>query len=148
MQQSFLLFSFVSLCLCGLTFTGCGSSDGFARVPVKGSVTVDGKPLAEGVIRFIPDKGLQGQTVQAVVQNGEYALDDRSGPVAGKHRVEIEATGYLGFELDDDLAYANYIKTHGALPPNPIPPQFNRESKLTVDIPAAGQEGLDFRLPK
>src|SRR5262245_39232003 len=99
-----------------LAFAGCSTYDGFARVPVKGQVKLDGQPLAEGVIRFIPDKALAGQTVQAVVQNGEYQLDRTTGPVAGKHRVEIEATGYLPFALDDDLAHAAYIKTHGRLP--------------------------------
>src|SRR5215213_5994888 len=105
-----LPFQLVLLVL--LALMGCSSGDGFARVPVKGQVKIDGQPLVEGVIRFIPDKALAAQTVQAVVKNGEYQLDRTTGPVAGKHRVEIEATGYLPFVPDDDLAHAAYIKAH------------------------------------
>lgn len=129
-----------------LPFAGCNSSDGFARVPVKGQVKLGGQPLAEGVIRFIPEKAVAGQTVQAVVKNGEYQLDRTTGPVSGKHRVEIEATGYLPFALDDDLAHAAYIKTHGRLPPQPIPPQYNLQSTLSAEIPAEGKENLDYDL--
>jgi hypothetical protein len=125
---------------------GCNSSDGFARAPVKGQVTVAGQPLAEGVIRFIPDKAVAGQTVQAVVKNGEYELDRTTGPVAGKYRVEVEATGYLPFAFDDDLAHAAYIKTHGRLPQQPIPPQYNLNSTLSAEIPADGAENLNYDL--
>lgn len=138
---------FLAACLLGTTcLSGCGSSDGFARVPVAGHVHVDGQPLAQGVIRFVPDKTVAGPSAQAVVENGLYKLDRSSGPVAGKHRVEIEATGHLGFAVDDELAYARQIQTRGALPANPIPPQFNRQSRLLADIPTGGTQELHFDL--
>jgi hypothetical protein len=140
------LLSFGAAVIVATAF-GCGrSGDGLPRVAVKGRVQVDGRPLSQGVIRFLPDQSVAGRNVEAVVKNGEYALDRTAGPVPGKHRVEIEAAGHLGFDLDDEAAYARQIQTHGGLPANPIPPQFNRNSQLTVDIPAGGKEDLNFDL--
>jgi hypothetical protein len=137
---------FAALVITTASIAGCGSSDGFARVPVEGYVHVDGQPLAQGVIRFVPDKSVAGPSVQAAIENGVYQLDHRSGPIAGKHRVEIEATGHLGLAIDDEMAYARQMQTRGALPVNPIPPQFNRQSQLAADIPAEGTQALHFDL--
>lgn len=131
-----------------LTGVGCGNSgDGFQRVPIKGKVTVDGQPLAAGVIRFLPDTSVAGRNSEAIVTNGEYALDEFTGPIAGKHRVEIEATYHIAYRIDDEAAYARHVQTQGAMLANPIPPQFNRQSQLTTDIPTAGSDNLNFNLP-
>lgn len=126
---------------------GCSDTcDSFQRVPVKGKVSFDGQPLSKGVIRFLPDSSVAGRNVEAVVTNGEYALGKTSGPVAGKHRVEIEATYHLSFSRDDEAAYATQVQLNGALSSNPIPAQFNRQSQLTTDIPKDGSDQLSFYL--
>lgn len=66
--------------------SGCG---GIKRVPVSGMVTLDGKPLAEGLLSFTADDS-KGNTVRAsctgVVRSGEYTLqsigvtNSESGP--------------------------------------------------------------------
>jgi hypothetical protein len=125
---------------------GCGDTDGFARVPVSGHVEVDGRPLEKGLIRLMPEATVEGPTVQTAVVDGEFEFDSRSGPVAGKHRVEIEATDYLGFDIDDEVAFAQHMQSKGALPPNPIPPQFNQASQLTADVSPDRAADLDFSL--
>lgn len=77
-------------CLVGLS-VGCGGqADPFDRVPVEGTVTIDGAPLSRGTIRFIPDESTTGPKVALPVVDGSFRGDRMVGPVAGGHRIEVE----------------------------------------------------------
>lgn len=134
----------VTACLAIIAAAGC--RDGSGRVAVSGKVRVDGQPLASGVIRFVPAHGSAAPVAQAAVENGHYRLDPHHGPFAGPHRVEIESTGHWGVAFDDDVAFAQRTATQGGLPPDPIPPRYNRQSELAADIPDTDTEALDFDL--
>jgi hypothetical protein len=121
--------------------TGC-SQGGLPRGGVKGRVTIGGQPMASGRVLFLPT---EGPTVSAVVTNGEYHLPNREGPVAGANRVEIEADVNLGFAIDDEAAFAQ--RGGRPLPPNPVPPEFNRNSTLSVEIRAGEEHSLDIAIP-
>ena len=62
----------------------------------------------------------------------------------GSYRVEIEAEEKLGFELDDDQAYAK--RGGKPLPPNPIPPQFNQKSTLEATVIADAKNDFSYDL--
>ena len=127
--------------------SGCGGTDGPERVPVSGEVTLDGRPLAAGLIRFIPSGDNQGPAAVAIVKDGAYELPKSDGPVLGLQRVEIEATDYLGFAIDDEAAYvANVEQRSGRLPKNPVPEAYNRHSTLTAEIEPDGPREFDFTL--
>lgn len=127
-----------------LLFAGCSRSS-LRREEVRGEVKFNNQPLAAGVIRLIPADGLQAPAVQAAVQNGQFAFTKTDGPLAGIYRVEVDAA--WSFALDDEMAYAKFASTHRGRPPvNAIPPQFNRESTLTAEIPVDGTQGLMFDL--
>jgi hypothetical protein len=72
---------------------GCGKGDGVAFAPVEGRVTLDGKPLEAGEIRFQPDasQGNKGPLSAAVLgAGGSFKLRGpgaRVGAVPGPHRV-------------------------------------------------------------
>jgi hypothetical protein len=53
-----------------LVFCGC-SQDGM--VSVSGTVTLDGKPLTDGVIMFLPT-GTEGNTASTTITNGKYSV--------------------------------------------------------------------------
>jgi len=60
-----------------LLATGCGPAD--SRVPVEGSVTLDGRPLAEGQVIFVPDdKSLGGEG--AAIAAGRFTIRVHPGP--------------------------------------------------------------------
>ena len=66
--------SLTILCAAGLTcLVGCGVK----RVPVTGTVTVDGQPLSGGILTFAPDAS-KGNTAQisgeGTVQDGHYEI--------------------------------------------------------------------------
>lgn len=121
---------------------GCGSEEP-SRGTVQGRVTVGGQPLPRGRILFLPQVP-PGPAVSAVIQDGAYALPAREGPLVGQNRVEVEGELNLGFALDDEQAFAQ--RQGAPLPPNPIPPQFNRQSALTTDI-KVGENTYDVTIP-
>jgi hypothetical protein len=136
-----------SLALLAVIFLGCGRSQGPSRAPVAGLVTLNGVPLKSGVVRFIPAGKSKGPAAVAIVEDGEFELDAFEGPVIGHHRVEIEATEFTSFEIDDERAYAR-IADQGQppIPDNPVPVQYNRMSTLVADISEEGDLDLEFLL--
>jgi len=70
---------------------GCGS--GPKLVPVSGVVTLNGKPLGEAVIQFLPDPAtadsLPADDVTGPEGNYKAQSKGRSGVVPGKYRVVI-----------------------------------------------------------
>ena len=134
--------------LIALWAIGCGGDSGPPRFATDGTVLLDGAPLPAGVIRFIPEGATKGPAASAPIENGQFSLDASNGPVAGQHRVEIEATGYEGFAVDDEQAYAQKATTARApvIPPNPIPAIYNRQSTLSKTISPEGSNTFEFQL--
>lgn len=102
---------------------------------VTGTVTLDGQPLKDAIIMFIPeipDKAKKEQTRLATSlartdASGKYVLNyvqDVDGAVVGKHIVQIRAQKE-GREV--------------------IPVQFNKQSKLTATV-ASGSNDFKFDL--
>lgn len=77
------LFSAVAL-----TMFGCGG-DGLERSAVSGKVTLDGKPLAEGDIQFIPKGGDSRGAAWSQVVDGSYSISAADGPAPGTYTVSI-----------------------------------------------------------
>lgn len=75
-----------------LLLVGC--DDGRpTRVPVSGTVTIDGEPLTYGNIRFVPEGNRP--SAGAVDGQGRFTMtcfDGEDGVVVGKHRVAISAS--------------------------------------------------------
>ena len=77
-----------------LVLTGCGSEEvRIALVPVTGTVTLNGKPMADATIRFIPDASNAYSTpgVDATGPEGNYKIrfKSRSGLSPGKYKVMV-----------------------------------------------------------
>jgi hypothetical protein len=77
----------ICLLLCHI---GC-SNDGLNRASVKGTVTLDGKPLEKGTIGWYPLNS-EGPTVGGDITNGKYKLTKKSGPAVGEYRIEISGS--------------------------------------------------------
>jgi hypothetical protein len=126
--------------------TGCGEPSGPQRFAIQGSVRLDGQALPSGMIRFIPADGNHGTAAAAPIQNGHYEMSTADGPIEGTHRVEIEATDYLGFPVDDEAAFAAAANKRARLPKNPVPDTYNRQSTLVAEITATGTREFNFDL--
>jgi hypothetical protein len=77
------------LFMCSFAFTGC--SDGRpTRVPVSGTVLIDGKPLKQGNIKFVPSGGRP--SAGQIGADGKFVLtcyDGNDGAIPGSHRVQV-----------------------------------------------------------
>lgn len=100
-------------------------------VDVKGAVTLDGKPMPEGDIRFIVD----GQPPKSLpIKGGSY-----SGKVfVGKNRIEIVAykaapPSSSGLSTDDQNQKINYL-----------PDRYNTQSTLTAEVASSGANDFPF----
>jgi hypothetical protein len=130
----FLLFaSLVAVCC----LSGCGSS---TETSASGKVTLNGQPLAFGMIQFKP--GFEGgPTASMQIVNGEY-----HGPAfPGTKQVFLSAAKVIGKR-----------KRFAELPDSPereiveeiLPSRYNTQSELSVHIkPGANQFNFDLTTP-
>src|SRR5262249_19581338 len=94
-----------------LTLGGCGDSDELPREPVSGTVTLDGKPLASGLITFQPGGGDVATQGGGAIESGKYAIPRDQGLVPGNYRVSVtNASGPSAPQAD------------ALVPGDPLPP--------------------------
>jgi len=124
--------------------TGCGGGEDVGnRAEMKGKVTFDGTPVAQGTLILFPVSG-PGNKVSAPITDGAYEVPRAKGPdIGGKYRVQVFAFEPLpapagGAEADAEAASATR---------QIIPPQFNQQSTLELDVDSAEIE-KDFTLSK
>lgn len=128
-----------------LSCIGCGVS-GRPRAAVEGTVSINGEPLRQGVVRFIPMAPNTGPKATAVVADGAFQLPVFAGPVVGLNRVEIESTDNGGYAMDDETALSTLKKTRGKIRVLRIPAVYNKRSELTADLQASEINTLQFPL--
>jgi hypothetical protein len=107
-----------------IVVAGCGKSSKIPRVVVSGSVTLNGAPVEDGQIRYVPIEGTVGPVTMARIVGGEYVCDDKGGVPVGKHRVEISA-------WDPKLPPGGRGEPTR---PNLVPAKFNDSSELVEMI--------------
>lgn len=118
---------------------GC-SEAGPARQPVSGTITLDGKPLTLGTITFAPLDGTTAAT--APIQDGAYRLSRSEGPAPGRYQVEISAVQPTGKRIaHPDLPSETIDEVRNIVPPN-----YNVQTELAVEIKPDGDQTLPFEL--
>lgn len=132
------------LALCCLPAAGC-RRDGPERAVVTGRVTYQGKPLAEGQIRFVPARGSEIPTAGAFVFDGRYTADGKGGVPVGTHKVMIEAYRIVGRAQPNEQIEQS-LETAPARHQF-LPPKYNAKTELEINIePGAGRITRDFDL--
>ncbi|WP_417376312.1 carboxypeptidase-like regulatory domain-containing protein [Gimesia maris] len=125
-----------SQAICLLTvglFVGCsgGAADTPELAQVSGTITLDGAPLSKASVTFQPQSG--SSSVGMTDEAGHYELaynKNTNGAVPGKHSVTISKMGEPGSPNDTE---------------DQVPPQFNRNSKLTAVV-KEGENTVNFDL--
>lgn len=121
--------------------TGCGggSADELDRQNVYGKVTLDGEPLAKGIISFDPDEGSVGTApAGGVITDGSYNIERANGPTPGNYRVSIRSAGGDGGVDPTAAPGAPPRRKKGAK--DPIPPEYNTNSTLTAEVKASSTQ--------
>ena len=124
-----------------LLLLGCGR--GSDRLAISGNVTLDGSPLDGGAIRLTSLPGEKQFATGAEIKNGEFDIPRSKGLPPGTYHLEISAP-------DNSAAP---VMSRGApgergIPTQPerIPPEYNIESKKTLEITADGDNHFVFEI--
>jgi hypothetical protein len=112
-----------------LSASGCSSDTKMGTV--NGEVLLDGKPLQEGLIRFLPMDG-KSQTVDTAIRAGRFQA---TVPI-GERRVEISAPKVVGKQKMYDMPNAPFVDEVAEL----IPERYNVRSELAMTVEAGSQE--------
>ncbi len=129
MRRTFIFLVFLS----SLTFlSGCGNSEP-KLVEVKGTVTLDGVPLADGFMYF---KTIETGSLERIEIKGG-AFNGKALP--GLRRVEIISNVPKKVVIDGKTI---------EVPDNIIHPSFNIDSKLTAQVVADGANTFEFNVKK
>lgn len=127
------LFWFLGLALMS-TAIGCSNS---TREPVSGTVTLDGKPLAYGIIHFSP-QGHAAASSGGMVEDGKFEIPGDKGLQPGSYAVEIQAFKKTGRMVRD-------------FPSDPERPeqrsvQINEAGQLKATIDVGNKDALEFHV--
>lgn len=119
-----------------LSLAGCGGEN---LVPVEGSVTLDGNPMAGVHVLYFPTEADANDATQyrgKTDDQGHYSLerasDDGVGLKPGTYRVSLTTAVIEGFS--DELT---------PTPPERVPPKY-RDGTLTFEVPEGGTTEADF----
>lgn len=143
----------LGIALFAVVCMGCGA--GVKIAPVRGRITINGRPVTEGQITFYPVAG--NMAYGSIGADGEYRLttfDNGDGALVGKHQVVILATKITGppspATLEEELRIGG---GGGTLPADSgglewiVPEKYSDRSQtpLTAEV-KPGSNTIDFSL--
>jgi len=133
----------IPVLILSLTLSACGGgpSDTPPMAPVKGVVTLDGKPLTTGTIQFTPDKdrGTTGRmALGGIKEDGTFELMG-DGAQVGHHLVSIECYESSAFDPNQPVNQA---------PKSLIPLKYTdpKKSEITAQVQAGEENHFTFEL--
>jgi hypothetical protein len=106
---------------------GCSSAD---TTTVSGTVTLDGSPLKEGVVRFVPTDG-KTATSSAAIKDGKFSTVVPKGEM----RVEFSAPKVIGQKKMYDTPEAPLVDEVVEL----LPERYNVKSEMKITVKGGGQ---------
>jgi hypothetical protein len=120
-----------------LATAGCSGEDLF-RQPISGYVTLDGKPLALGVIIFYPvqvnDLGIMING-GAMVKDGYFSIPRSSGLIPGKYSVSISASAAEPRHRRHGNREEREEREHNeTVAKEVVPAKYNTETELVIEI--------------
>jgi len=128
-------FSFVFLLAACVALEGCGGGGRpeAKKHPVNGEVTLDGKPMADGIVYF--KTVATGAIDFADVKDGKF----QGRAEAGQRRVEI-------FAFREGKPIQMGDQKTGATRENYLPAKYNTESTLTENVQQGPSNRFEFKL--
>ena len=139
-------FLAVLIALSLVSFAGCNQRS-YDVVPVSGSVTLYGEPLANATVSFEPkhagEEGVVGPgSLGETDYDGNFTLRTHKGDrgaVVGRHTVRISTykSKFTDFENSDEIEVVSIEH---------VPWHYNRNTQLEFDVPSEGTKEANFVL--
>lgn len=138
------LLAIVCFFLATSAVCGCGQN-GNKIVPVSGKVTLDGEPLAGGVINFQPQAAARSSTAgpgssSRIDENGSFRLetiDGIDGAAVATHKVKV-------YSYSPETPVASDRDTGPRK--ERVPAKYNYQTTLTFEVPSEGTAEANFEL--
>lgn len=116
---------------------GCGPGNELGRVPIAGSVSLDGQPLDRGSISFEPVG--EGTSSGATITNGTFAIPEEKGLPPGKYKVRVfSAAGEAAAPEDQPPGESNVIQKER------IPKSWNTSTEQEIEVKDTGEGEFKF----
>lgn len=153
--MSRVLSAAVACCLVGMIVVGCGPK-GPELGSVTGKVTLDGNPVTNGLVTFVPVGGGRPATGKTD-ENGQYVLVgvDGKGALLGQHQVSVTTVKEAATVTEirsDSPEYAKQAVSgssssdyNTAKVVEPIPARYNTNTELSFEV-KAGSNVIDLEL--
>jgi len=122
-----------------VVMTGCGRTTD--RLAVSGRVTLDGVPLDRGSIRLSSTDSQHLMASGAMIRDGQYNIPEEKGLRPGTYRVQITSPD---LNAPPVMAPATESGPSYPVPPERIPPEYNVDSKQTIEVTADGDNLFVF----
>lgn len=147
---------FAAVCLLVmLVCIGCDSGPPLGSV--SGKVTMDGQPMENVLVTFVPEQGGRAATGKTDA-SGQYELIylTHKGALVGKHKVTVttlqEAKKPVSEMRSDSPEYQKYLKEsqddyNKAVVREPIPERYNAKTELVKEV-SSGKNVIDLELTK
>jgi hypothetical protein len=136
-ELSLLLFGLTPLWLAA----GCGEANPLGRRAIYGAVSLQGKPLESGWVRFEPEDA-SGVNSAGQIEAGKYRIDEAQGLPPGTYRVAISSP--------DESQVTRVEAAPGderSLATERVPAKYNAKSTLKLDVPKGrGRYEANFAL--
>jgi hypothetical protein len=107
---------------------GCGKGDP-NRAAVSGAVSLDGTPLDEGSILFVPISGAQGAVTGGPIKDGRYQISRNVGATVGWNRVEIRSVRNTGKKIQYAPGTSPSVEVIQR-----VASQYNTNSTLKIEV--------------
>ncbi len=107
---------------------GCGKKDPFARQPVRGTVSWEGKPIQYGSINLEPAAG-QKTAASAAIADGVFSIPREAGPSPGSYAVWVHA-----FDRGADPPPGTAPGSEGPPPQEILPEKYRKAPALQIEI--------------
>jgi hypothetical protein len=111
------------------------------RGKLSGKVTLDGKPVAKGLIRFLAIEATATNVVAKVI-SGEYKVAESEGPTKGKYRVEFSVPSASMKRFENPDFPGKWIEE----PAETLHPRYHRDSAITLDYDPENPQPFNYDL--
>ena len=130
-------------------FLGCGTEEDRVKlVPVKGTVTKNGKPMPEATISFVPDATNKVSTPgnDQTGPEGNYSIHwkGRAGLAPGKYKVFVEPAIKVSGNMPDAFKDDPYMAKLAMGPAAEKKPKPGEKSEFDAVVEESGENKLEF----